>query len=228
MFKVDEPTVRDLAWEGKGAITYSILGLERWGNLANFEIEVRRNSTIRYNEPEHYEWTYKVGSLGYSLEQKDPNAYINYAAALKAAGEKIEQLVAMEAQLEEIFQQGEAQRRAEDERKMEEARLAREADKPVGEKLAKKIIETMKREVKKLGRWDTQTILAYERGSRKELPIKVEFSRSGLGLFSLNYSRISKKDAIALLADSHLGSLDVSGCPSLPDPNVAAFMMSKK
>jgi hypothetical protein len=48
-----------------------------------------------------------------------------------------------------------------------------------------------------------------------------------MGLFSLNWSRISKADAIVLLADSHLGSLDVSGCPSLPDPNVSAFLMSK-
>jgi hypothetical protein len=227
MFKVQEPTIRDLAWEGKGTIKYLINGLERWSSLADFEIEVRRNSTIRYNEPEHYEWSYKVGSLGYSLEKKDPNAYINYAAALKAAGEKIEQLVAMEDQLEEIFQQGEAHRKAEYEREQAELRAKREADKPVGKRLARKLIEAMKSEVKKMGRWDTQYIKAYKRGTREVMEIKVEFSRMGLGLFSLSYNRISKDTAIALLADSHLGSLDVSGCPALPDPNVAAFLLQK-
>ena len=89
------------------------------------------------------------------------------------------------------------------------------------------MIETMKREVKTMARWDTQTIKCFERGTRREFTIKVEFSRAGLGLFSRDYGRISKKEAIAMLADSHLGSLDVRGCSALPDPNVAAFMMSK-
>jgi hypothetical protein len=228
MFSVTNPNIKDVGANGKGEIKYHIKGLERWGNLAEFEISISRSHTYRHDGPDEYEWSYKVGNLGYSITQKDPNGYLNYAAALKAAATRIEELVAMEDQLEAMWQEAEAQRKAEHEAEQERIRIQREADKPVGEKLAKKIIETMKREVKKLGRYDTQTILAFKRGTREEMAIKVEFSRSGMGLFSLGWGRISKKDAIAMLADSHLGSLDVSGCPSLPDPNVAAFMMSKK
>jgi hypothetical protein len=227
MFKVDQPTIRDLAWEGKGTIKYFVRGLERWNNPAELDVEVKREHQYRSEGPDTYEWTFKVNSLGYSILQTEPQAYLNYAAALKDAATKIEELIASEDQLEAIFQQGEAHRKAEHEREQAELRAKREADKPVGKKLAKKLIETMKREVKKMGCYDTQHIMAYERGTRKELPIKVEFSRSGMGLFSLNWSRISKADAIVLLADSHLGSLDVSGCPALPDPNVSAFLMSK-
>ena len=106
MFTVEEPTIRDLAWEGKGTIKYRVQGLERWSDTANFEIEVRRDMSVIYNEPNRVEWTYKVGSIGYSLKQTDPRAYLNYAAALKSAAEKIEQLVSMEDQLEAIFPAG--------------------------------------------------------------------------------------------------------------------------
>lgn len=231
-FQIEEPTIRDLVWEGKGTITYFITGLRRYGGDQKVEITVSRNQDGGYGDrPKVVTWKYDVGTLGYSCEAANGYTFAqgmaNYAEVLADAAAKIKQFIEMEDKFETIFQEGEAHRQAEHERKMEEARIAKEADKPVGEKLAKKLIETMKREVKSMGRWDTQHIKAYSRGDRRELNIKVEFSRSGMGLFSRDYTRISKKDAIALVADSHLGSLDVSGCPALPDPNVAAFMMSK-
>jgi hypothetical protein len=226
MFNVNEPTVRDIAFVGKGEIQYTVDGMTQWDKPTGFTIEIKRESRTRWNEPETHRWTYKVGTLSYSINA-DENGYLNYAAALKSAAEKIELFVGMEDKMEVIFQEGEAQRKAEYEREQAEQAARRDADKPVGEKLAKKMIETMKREVKSMARWDTQNIKCFERGTRREFTIKVEFSRAGLGLFSKDYSRISKKEAIALLADSHLQSLDVRGCSALPDPNVAAFMMSK-
>jgi len=231
-FRVEEPTIRDLAWEGKGTITYFITGLTRYGGAHKIELEVRRREEGGYGDrPKVVTWKYDFGGLGYSCEAERGYTFAqgmaNYAEALADVSAKIKQFVGMEDKFEAIFQEGEVHRAEEEAKRREEARIAKEADKPVGEKLAKKIIETMKREVKSMARWDTQEIRAYERGTRKEIKIKVEFSRRGMGLFSRDWSRISKKDAIALLADSHLGSLDVSGCPALPDPNVAAFLMSK-
>lgn len=231
-FRIEEPTIRDIAWEGKGTITYIITGLSRYGNEQKVELEIRRREDGGYGDrPKVVTWKYDFGGLGYSVQAERGYTFAegmaNYAEALADVSEKIKQFTEIEHKFEAIFQEGEAYRKAEEERNMEEARIAKEADKPVGKKLARKIIETMKREVKTMSHWDTQEIKAYERGTRKEIKIKVEFSRSGMGLFSRDWSRISKNDAIAMLADSHLGSLDVSGCPALPDPNVAAFLMMK-
>ena len=226
MFRVNEPTVRDIAFIGRGEIKYKVDGMTLWDDPAGFTVEIRREATNRWNEPPSHQWNYKVGALAHSVKVTN-EGYLNYAAALKNAAEKVELFISMEDKMEVIFQEGEAQREAE--RLAEEKRIQeqRDADKPVGEKLAKKMIETMKREVKAMRRWDTQNIKCFTRGTRREFTIKVEFSRSGMGLFSKDYSRVSKDRAIALLADSHLGSLDVSGCPALPDPNVAAFLLMK-
>jgi hypothetical protein len=228
MFNVQEPTVRDIAFVGKGDIKFLVDGLEQWRDPASFTLEIRRESSRDWDpEKREVSWTYKVSSLGYSITATSKNAWSNYAEALKAAGEKIQMFMKMEDQMESIFQEGEAHRAEEARREEEERKAKRDADKPVGKVLARKLIETMKREVKTMGRWDTQNIKCFERGTRRDFIIKVEFSRSGMGLFSKDYTRISKDKAIALLADSHLQSLDVSGCPALPDPNVAAFLLMK-
>jgi hypothetical protein len=231
-FRIDEPTIRDIGWEGKGTISYNILGLKRWSELAKVELTVSRQDSRDYNTNEtKVSWKYDVSNGGYSLEADEGYTFAegmaNYAEALADASAKIKKFITIEDELEKLFQEGEAHREAEAAKERAEALAKKEADKPVGKKLARKLIETMKAEVKKMGRWDTQHIMAYERGTRRELPIKVEFSRSGMGLFSLNWNRISKDTAIAMLADSHLNSLNVSGCPALPDPNVAAFLLQK-
>jgi hypothetical protein len=231
-FRINEPTIRDIGWEGNGKITYSILGLKRWNDLAIVELSISRDYDKNYNSGEtKIFWKYDVSNSSYSLEADEGYTYAegmaNYAEALADASAKIKKFITIEDELEKIFQEGEAHREAEAAKKRAEALAKKEADKPVGKKLARKLIETMKAEVKKLGRYDTQHIMAYERGTRREIPIKVEFSRSGMGLFSLNWNRISKDTAIAMLADSHLNSLNVSGCPALPDPNVAAFLLQK-
>jgi len=48
-----------------------------------------------------------------------------------------------------------------------------------------------------------------------------------LALFSEGYGRVSKNYVIERLADSNLQLLDVSGCPSIPDPRLANFLFSK-
>jgi len=231
-FHINEPTVKHIGWEGKGTITYNIVGLSRWGEPAKIELTVSRQDDYNYRTEEHKVWwKYDVSNGGYSLEAEEGYTFAegmaNYAEALADASAKIKKFISIEDELEKTFREGEAHREAEREKERAEKQALKDADKPVGDKLAKKLVETMKREVKKMGRYDTQYIKAYTRGERQELDIKVEFSRTGMGLFSLGWRRISKADAILMVADSHLGSLDVSGCPALPDPNVSAFLMSK-
>lgn len=223
-FTVDEPILRDLAWNGKGKITYKVMGLESYRGPAEFTLDVKRNS--RYDDQTH--WSFRVDDLSYSVDLKDPAGYKNYAEALRSAADKIEQLVGMEHQLELIFQEGERQRQAEID--AEKARIAaqREADAPVGMKVAKRIVKEMQRiSREELGRWsDSGAIHLYERGTHKKQDIKVSRSGRGLILFSLNYSRIKRTDVEKLIADSCMDKLDVSEI-GMPDPRVMGFLLTK-
>ena len=223
-FEIVEPTIRDLAWQGKGSIKYLVNGLKSWNDKAGIEIEVKRNS----NSDGPAAWTFKIDNIGYSVSSDNmPEAMKNYGLALADAGAKVGILAEQSAKMEAIFQEGEATRKAEWEAEQKRVQDLKESEKPVGKKLAKKMIEQMKAEVKKMGRYDTQKIKVFERGTHKEIDFKVEFSYAGLALFSQNYSRVSKNYVIECLADSNLQLLDVSGCPAIPDPRLANFLFSK-
>jgi len=223
-FEIVEPTIRDLAWQGKGSIKYLVNGLKSWNDKAGIEIEVKRSTNG--DGPAH--WVFKIDNIGYSVNSDNmPEAMKNYGLALADAGAKVELLAAKSADMEAIFQEGEATRKAEWEAEQKRVQELKESEKPVGKKLAKKMIEHMKAEVKKMGRYDTQKIKVFERGTHKERDFKVEFSYAGLALFSEGYGRVSKNYVIERLADSNLQLLDVSGCPSIPDPRLANFLFSK-
>lgn len=223
-FEIKEPTIRDLAWNGKGKIQYLVNGLKSWNDKAGIEIEVKRNT----NSDGPATWTFKIDNIGYSLSSDNmPEAMKCYGLALADAGAKVELLAEQSAKMEAIFQEAEATREAERKAEADRIQGLRDAEKPVGKKTARKMIEHMKREVKKLGRYDTYTIKVFERGTHKQRDFKVEFSYAGLALFSERYTRISKNYVIETLADSNLQMLDVSGCPVLPDPRLANFILNK-
>lgn len=223
-FEIVEPTIRDIAWTGKGKIKYLVNGLESWNDKAGFEIDVKRHS----NSDKPAEWTFRIENIGYSVNSKSMvTAMECYGKALADAGAKIELLASQTDKLETIFQEGEATREAERKAEADKIQALRDAEKPVGKKTARKMIEHMKREVKKLGRYDTYTIKVFERGTHKQRDFKVEFSYAGLALFSERYHRVSKNYVIETLADSNLQMLDVSECQVLPDPRLANFILSK-
>ena len=216
-----EYNLDEIADKGRGSIKYRVFGY-RGSEVVELEINRRdRNNQL---------WTITPNRSGYvSRDDEEPNditAMENTVAALKdaiALGREIEQDL---PRLEARFQTAEAVRKAEALRIAEEARVKRDADSPVGMKLAKHIIQQMAYEIKAKdgGHWDEITIKLATRGERKEEDLKVRYSSYGKTLFNLGWYRISKDRALSMLADSAIDSLKVEGI-NVVDPKLAKFMM---
>jgi len=216
-----EYNLDEIADKGRGSIKYRVFGY-RGSDTVELEIYRRdRNNQL---------WTITPNRSGYvSRDDEEPNditAMENTVAALKdaiALGREIEQDIPY---LEARFQTADAIRKAEALRIAEEARIKRDADSPVGMKLAKHIIQQMAYEIKAKdgGPWDEITIKLATRGERKEEDLKVRYSRYGKTLFNLGWYRISKDRALAMLADSAIDALKVEGI-NVVDPKLAKFMM---
>ena len=216
-----EYNLDEIADKGRGSIKYRVFGY-RGSEVVELEINRRdRNNQL---------WTITPNRSGYvSRDDEEPNditAMENTVAALKdaiALGREIEQDL---PRLEARFQAADAIRKAEALRIAEEARVKRDADAPVGMKLAKHIIKQMAYEIKAKdgGHWDEITIKLATRGERKEEDLKVRYSRYGKTLFNLGWYRISKDRALAMLADSSIDALKVDGI-NIVDPKLAKFMM---
>ena len=220
-YTVLEYNLDEIADKGRGSIKYRVFGY-RGSDAVELEINRRdRNNQL---------WTITPNRSGYvSRDDEEPNditAMENTVAALKdaiALGREIEQDL---PRLEARFQAAEAVRKAEALRIAEEARVKRDADSPVGMKLAKHIIQQMAYEIKAKdgGHWDEITIKLATRGERKEEDLKVRYSSYGKTLFNLGWYRISKDRALSMLADSAIDSLKVEGI-NVVDPKLAKFMM---
>ena len=216
-----EYNLDEIADKGRGSIKYRVFGY-RGSEAVELEINRRdRNNQL---------WTITPNRSGYvSRDDEEPNditAMENTVAALKdaiALGREIEKDIPY---LEARFQTADAIRKAEALRIAEEARVKRDADSPVGMKLAKHIIQQMAYEIKAKdgGHWDEITIKLATRGERKEEDLKVRYSRYGKTLFNLGWYRISKDRALSMLADSAIDSLKVEGI-NVVDPKLAKFMM---
>ena len=216
-----EYNLDEIADKGRGSIKYRVFGY-RGSEAVELEINRRdRNNQL---------WTITPNRSGYvSRDDEEPNditAMENTVAALKdaiALGREIEQDL---PRLEARFQTADAVRKAEALRLAEEARVKRDADSPVGMKLAKHIIQQMAYEIKAKdgGHWDEITIKLATRGERKEEDLKVRYSSYGKTLFNLGWYRISKDRALSMLADSAIDSLKVEGI-NVVDPKLAKFMM---
>ena len=216
-----EYNLDEIADKGRGSIKYHVFGY-RGSEVVELEIHRRdRNNQL---------WAITPNRSGYvSRDDEEPNditAMENTVAALKdaiALGREIEQDL---PRLEARFQTADAIRKAEALRIAEEARVKRDADAPVGMKLAKHIIKQMAYEIKAKdgGHWDEITIQLATRGERKEEDLKVRYSRFGKTLFNLGWYRISKDRALAMLADSAIDALRVEGI-NVVDPKLAKFMM---
>ena len=216
-----EYNLDEIADKGRGSIKYRVFGY-RGSEAVELEINRRdRNNQL---------WTITPNRSGYvSRDDEEPNditAMENTVAALKdaiALGREIEKDI---PRLEARFQTADAIRKAETLRIAEEARVKRDADSPVGMKLAKHIIQQMAYEIKAKdgGHWDEITIKLATRGERKEEDLKVRYSSYGKTLFNLGWYRISKDRALSMLADSAIDSLKVEGI-NVVDPKLAKFMM---
>ena len=222
-YTVQEPTIRDIAFEGKVSIKILIHGLEQWRDSAKINIDIKR--TQGDNGPE---WKYTIDSPSYSLKKTQPEGFLNFGFALKEAGRKIQQYVELEDRMELIFQEGETYREAEKEKQHQQWLEARSADPEVGMKLAKRIVNEMRRiSSEELGKLNSSGVIkVFTRGTDMSRNISVTKSWRGLILFQENYNRLSRKTVEQLIADSSMDKLDVSGI-GMPDPKLMNFMLSK-
>jgi hypothetical protein len=211
-----------IADRGRGSIKYRVVG---YRDSDVVELEINRR------DRDGQQWVITPTRSGYVSREyeQEPNeisAMENTVAALQDAitlGRAIEQDI---PRLEARFQAAEAIRRAEAEKIAAEKKAKRDADAPVGMKLAKHIIKQMAHEIKTKdgGHWHEISITLASRGERKEEELKVRYSRYGKTLFNLGWYRISKDKALAMLEDSAIDGIKVDGI-NIVDPKLAKFMM---
>jgi hypothetical protein len=231
----DNYNIKTIAGLGEGKITFAVDG---YSEKETVVIEVKRvrdyydNAKTKWKvSMEHARWL--------SLDEKSKISPLDAAQALIAemteALAVAREIEADKESFEPIFQKAEAERNQIEEAKRAEAKALADADKPVGMKLAKQIVEHMRglaRNTEK-GRFyasqhgDHQmTITLAERGTRQTKEITIHHSWAGLLLFSHGTygSRISKNDAMALIANSAIDGLKVDKV-NFADPKLVKFMM---
>lgn len=223
------PSLQEIGYNGEGTIAFNVTGYRPDDGL---KIEVKREHQWRsgYGGDAHYKWKVDIEFPRWSRDQEVEPCNIttteNIQHALVEAIPMMKNVMANTELLEKHFQIGEAERKAEKERQEAEAKAARDADKPVGMKLAKEIIGKMIREAREGNRYREHAITMFTRGKRSEQNLKVHYTGQ-LTLFNLGWSRISRKKALEYLADSAIDVLKVDGIQFV-DPKVAKFLLGEK
>ena len=219
--QVHKDSLQLMGYNGEGCIKYEIQGFDR----EHLVVSVKRE---RPWSEDNYKWKVNLEIPRYGRNREQVKSEAECASNIKAAlSEAITEMQIIEQNtelLDKHFKIGEADRQA---KAAEEERIRKEkynADEPVGMKLAKTIVAEMQRFCKSQGHGDAN-IMMFSRGERKEQNVRCQYSYSGLTLYNIGWSRISRKEVTQMLADSHMGSLKIDGLPSMVDPRVAKFLM---
>lgn len=226
--------IKAIAGLGEGKIVFPVAG---YSEKETVVVEVKR---IRdYYNSGKTQWKVTMEHARWlSLDEKSKippldaaQSLINEMTEALAVAREIE---ADKAGFEPIFQKAQAERDRIEEEKRAEAKALADADKPVGMKLAKQIVEHMKSQARNTekGRYAGQhgdhemTLTLAERGTRQEREITIHRSWAGLLLFSHGTygARIAKNDAMALIANSAIDGLKVDKI-NFVDPKLVKFMM---
>jgi hypothetical protein len=145
-----------------------------------------------------------------------------------AMAEAILEMEAIEKQiplLERHFQRGEVEREQKRVAEAAERQAKIDADKPVGQKLAKTICDSMVAQARKTEQ-DSKEIVFQTRGDHREHKMRCVYTYTGLTLFNMGWNRVSRKDAVRTLADAWLNSVDTGDIKDdIPDARLAGFMM---
>lgn len=220
---VSKPNLHTIGYEGKGTIHYSVEGWERDEGV---KIDVKRD---RNWSTDKIDWQVDVQypRWGRTKEIDVGVANENLMACLQEVVPLVKSIRTSHAILEESFQKGEADRKEAQMKAEAEAKALRDADQPVGAKLAKQIITHMITTARNSEqRYKEFEIKMFTRGKRSEQTLRVHYT-GGLTLFNLGWSRISKKKALSFLEDSAIDALKVDGIQFV-DPKVAKFLLGEK
>ena len=215
--------VEVIGYNGEGRIKYNITGFNR----EYLEVKVERSTRWNDNKVQ-WKIDMDIPRYGRDTEQEPSNSKV--AKYIRAAmAEAILEMEALEKQtkiLEANFQRGEVEREEKRQREAAERQAKIDADKPVGEKLAKTICEAMVKQARASETQESKEIVFQSRGDHKEHKMRCMFTYSKLTLFNIGWNRVSKKDAIRHLAGAWLNSVDTGDVKdNIPDARLAKFMM---
>jgi hypothetical protein len=218
-----EDTFQQIGFKGEGRVTWDIPGWDR----ESLDLKVSRDQSWSTDEV-HWKFDIEVPRWGRSRDKvkSDYQAHKKILEAYAEAMDRMKDWEGRQDELEAEFQKGEAIRKAEKERKEAERLAAIEADKPVGMKLAKTICEAMIKQARASDSQESKEIVFQTRGEHKEHKMRCMYTWSKLTLFNVGWNRISRKDAIRMLADAWLNSVDTGDIKdNIPDARLAKFMM---
>ena len=158
----------------------------------------------------------------------DLEAMDDYLAKMKIAREDVAYIESCKEEMEREYRIAEEAKR---QRKLQEdleRQMKIDADRPVGEKLAKKIIRAMVAKVKSpgFGSYNKVMVKIKYRGDHTEQEITCMPNYKKMALFNLGWSRVSKDRAYAILKDSWIDGLDAREV-DVADGRVADFLMAK-
>lgn len=218
-------SIQVMGHNGEGRIKYNITGF----NNEYLEVIVRRREGYYSTEEGKVEWEIDIDIPRYGrdkdVEPSNIEVFKNIRAAMAEAIVDMTELETMIPELERNFQIGEKQRKAKAEAEAAERQAKIDADKPVGEKLAKTICDHMVKQARDT-KMDSKEITFKTRGDHREIRMRCVYTSTGLTLFNSDYYRISRKDAVRKLADAWLNSVDTGDIKdSIPDARLAGFMM---
>ena len=215
--------VEVIGYNGEGQIKYNITGFNR----EYLEIKVERRK--RWNDNK-VQWKIDMDIPRYGRDTEKEPCNIKVAKYMRAAMaeailemENLEKVIPI---MERHFQRGEVEREQKRVAEAAERQAKIDADKPVGEKLAKTICEAMVKQARASENQESKEIVFQTRGEHKEQKMRCMFTYSKLTLFNVGWNRISRKDAIRYLADAWLNSVDTGDIKdNIPDARLAKFMM---
>jgi len=220
-----EDTLQQIGFNGEGYIKWEIPGWDR----EHLELKIKRNQGYYSTKDGNPEWTMdiEVPRWGRSRDKvkSDFEALKDVHEAYGDALNRIKDYEGRKDELEAEFQKGEAFRKAEAARKRAEEQAKIDADKPVGDKLAKMICDNMVKQARATQQ-DSKSIKFQERGNHREHEMRCIYTYTGLTLFNCGWERISRKDAVRKLADAWLNSVDTGDIKDqIPDARMAKFLM---
>ena len=214
----------DIARKGDGIYkSYTVNGYRQ----NSFSVRVRRSmgmENVNWKVGLDFSWGGREDIVNFT----DLEAMDDYVAKMKIAREDIAYIEENKSEMEREYRIAEEAKR---QRKLQEdleRQMKIDADRPVGEKLAKKIIRAMVSKVKSpgFGSYNKITVKIKYRGEHQEQEITCMPNYKKMALFNLGWSRVSKDRAYQILKDSWMDGLDAREA-DVADGRVADFLMAK-
>lgn len=210
-----------IGYNGRGHVKYPLKGY----NNEHFTITCEYKRGWGSKPDNYWHIDYEIPRWGRDEDVPAKDSLIDLRSFMDEAILKIEELENSIPELEKHRKIGDADRQAQKEREEAERQAKIDADKPVGKSLAKAICDQMVKQARDT-KEDSQSITYQTRGTRRSNRMRCIYTYTGLTLFNCDYRRVSRKDAMAMLADAWIDSVDTGDvADSIPNAKMAGFMM---